>query len=418
MLVQMDDTPIQTLEDIRQFLAGTTETPLKLEGGKDDIYRWIEHTLVRFHYMWLGKKGRGLVLRYIERLSGYSRQQITRLARQYRQTGRLRRRQRTTAGFATRYTRDDIALLAAVDRLLGDASGTIVKAFCRRMLEVYGDQRFGRLAGISVSHLYNLRHGRVYRGCRRTFSKTQAAKVQIAERTKPQPQGQPGYLRIDSVHQGDMDGKKGLYHINAVDEVTQWEIIVSLARIRESFVLPALPVLLEQFPFRIQGFHSDNGSEYINHKVAELLQDRLIRQTKSRPRHCNDNALAECKNGAVVRRAFGYDHVAQRHAELVNAFNVEFLNPCLNFHRPCHFPTIETDARGKQRRRYRQQDVMTPYEKLASLPDAASYLREDVSLEQLEAIARRHSDIEAWERMRQARGRLFDTILQAAPRSP
>lgn len=413
----MDETRIRTLEDIRQFLAGMAETSLKLEGGKDAVYQWIEHTLVRFRYMWLGKKGRGSVLRYIERLSGYSRQQVTRLARQYRKTGHIRRRQRTTNGFATKYTRGDIALLARVDRLLDDASGTMVKTFCQRMLRVYGDQRFVRLADISVSHLYNLRQGKLYRGCRRTFTKTQGVKVQIGERCKPQPGGQPGHLRVDSVHQGDMDGKKGLYHINAVDEVTQWEIIVSVPRISEPFMLPALRALLDQFPFRIQGFHADNGSEYINHKVAALLDSLLIRLTKSRPRHSNDNALAESKNNAVVRKTFGYSHVAQKHAELVNAFNMGVLNPCINFHRPCHFPTIETDAKGKQRKRYRQQDMKTPYEKLRSLPEAESYLRDGISFEQLDRLATKHSDFEAWEQMQQARGQLFDTIFGQPPRA-
>ncbi len=417
MLVQMDEARIQTLGDIRQFLAGMAETSLKLEGGKEAVYQWIEHTLVRFRYMWLGKKGRGLVLRYIERLSGYSRQQVTRLARQYRKTGHIRRRQRTTNGFATKYTRGDITLLARVDRLVDDASGTMVKTFCQRMLRVYGDQRFLRLADISVSHLYNLRQGKLYRGCRRTFTKTQGVKVQIGERCKPQPGGQPGHLRVDSVHQGDMDGKKGLYHINAVDEVTQWEIIVSVPRISEPFMLPALRALLDQFPFRIQGFHADNGSEYINHKVAALLDSLLIRLTKSRPRHSNDNALAESKNNAVVRKTFGYSHVAQKHAELVNAFNMGVLNPCINFHRPCHFPTIETDARGKQRKRYRQQDMKTPYEKLRSLPEAESYLRDGISFEQLDRLATKHSDFEAWEQMQQARGQLFDTIFGQPPRA-
>lgn len=417
MLVQMDEARIRTLEDIRRFLTGMGETPLKLEGGKDDLYRWIEHTFVRFRYMWLGKKGRGLVLRYIERLSGYSRQQVTRLAKQYRKTGRVRRRQRTTNGFATKYTRADITLLAQVDRLVDDASGTMVKALCQRMLRVYGDERFVRLADISVSHLYNLRQSKLYRGCRRTFTKTQGVNVQIGERCKPQPGGEPGHLRVDSVHQGDMDGKKGLYHINAVDEVTQWEIIVSVPRISEAFMLPALRSLLDQFPFRIQGFHADNGSEYINHKVAALLGSLLIRLTKSRPRRSNDNALAESKNSAVVRKMFGYSHVAQKHAEPVNAFNMEFLNPCINFHRPCHFPTIETDAKGKQRKRYRQQDMKTPYEKLRSLPNAESYLRDGISFEQLDRMATTHSDVEAWQQMQQARGRLFDTIFGQPPRA-
>ena len=62
-------------------------------------------------------------------------------------------------------------------------------------------------------------------------------------------------------------------------------------QISEAFLIPVLEAMLEQFPFRIHGFHSDNGSEFINHTVARLLHKLLIEQTKSRPRHSNDNGL-------------------------------------------------------------------------------------------------------------------------------
>jgi len=410
MLVQMDETQIQTLKDVEQFLAGIFDASLKLQGSKDDVYTWIQHTLVRFRYLCLGKKQKGLVRAYIQRLSGYSRPQMNRLIAQYRQTGRIRRRQRTVNGFETKYTKADIRLLAEVDRLVDDVSGTTVKTFCQRALEVHGDQHFARLAGISVSHIYNLRKSKVYQRCRRTFTKTQGVKVNIGERCKPRPNGVPGHLRVDSVHQGDMDGRKGVYHINAVDEVTQWEVVVTVERISEQFMLPALRSLLEQFPFIIRGFHADNGSEYINHHVAELLNGLMIRLTKSRPRHSNDNALAESKNNSVVRKSFGYIHIPQQHAELMDAFNREVLNPCINFHRPCHFPTVETDSKGKQRKRYRQQDMMTPYDKLKSLPDAAQYLKPRISFKELDTIAAKQSDLDAWANLQKARDKLFDTI--------
>jgi hypothetical protein len=114
---------------------------------------------------------------------------------------------------------------------------------------------------------------------------------------------------------------KGVYHINAVDEVTQWEIVGSVEQISEAFLLPMLKEMLAQFPFRIRGFHSDNGSEYINHLVAELLGKLLIEQTKSRPRHSNDNGLAESKNGAVVRKHMG----AYAHCHGTRSGGLEFL---------------------------------------------------------------------------------------------
>jgi len=410
MLVQMDETQIQTLEDVEQFLAGTVDASLKLQGSKDDVYAWIQHTLVRFRYLWLGKKQKGLIRSYIQRLSGYSRPQMNRLIAQYRKTGRIKRRQRTVNGFETKYAKADVRLLAEVDRLVDDVSGTTVKTFCQRALDVHGDQRFARLAGISVSHIYNMRKTANYQRCRRKFTKTQGVKVNIGERCKPRPNGAPGHLRVDSVHQGDMDGRKGVYHINAVDEVTQWEVVVTVERISEQFMLPALRSLLEQFPFIIKGFHADNGSEYINHHVAELLNGLMIRLTKSRPRHSNDNALAESKNNSIVRKSFGYIHIPQQHAELMDTFNREVLNPCINFHRPCHFPTIETDSKGKQRKRYRQQDMMTPYDKLKSLPDAEQYLKPGISFKSLDTIAAKQSDLDAWAQLQKARSKLFDTI--------
>ena len=96
--------------------------------------------------------------------------------------------------------------------------------------------------------------------------------------------------------------------------------------------------MLAAFPFRVLGFHSDNGSEYVNKRVAELLDKLLIEFTKSRSRHSNDNALAESKNGAVVRKIFGYSHIPSRFAQRINLFNQEALNPYLNYHRLASFP--------------------------------------------------------------------------------
>ena len=132
--------------------------------------------------------------------------------------------------------------------------------------------------------------------------------------------------------------------------------------------------------------------------------------TKSRSRHCNDNALAESKNGSVVRKAFGRVHIPQFHAELIDSFNRQHLNPCLNYHRPCHFPSIETDAKGKQKKRYRVEDMMTPYDKLKSLKNAEQYLKPNLSFQWLDTIANRYSDLDAWRQLRNARRILFKTI--------
>jgi len=328
----------------------------------------------------------------------------------HRETGHVHRRQRTVNGFAHKYTREDIILLADVDHTVDSASGTTVKAYCQRAYKRFGDVRFKRLAGISISHLYNLRESKVYKRCRCVYTKTNPVQVPIGERCKPRPNDQPGFLRIDSVHQGDMDKKKGAYHINTVDEVTQWEVVITVPKILEEFMLPALESLLKQIPFVVKEFHSDNGSEYINRYVAELLNSQMMRMTKSRPRHCNDNALAESKNGSVVRKAFGHVHIPQSYANLIDRFNRQYLNPCLNYHRPCHFPTTRTDAKGKQTKRYRVKDMMTPYDKLKSLPNAERYLKPNLSFKWLDALANRYSDLDAWKHLRNARKILFKII--------
>ena len=151
---------------------------------------------------------------------------------------------------------------------------------------------------------------------------------------------------------------KGVYHINAVDEVTQWQVVGATAQISEACLLPVLIAMLEQFPFRILGFHSDNGSEFINHRVAGLLNKLLIEQTKSRPRHSNDNGLAETKNGAVVRKHMGYTHIAAPHAAAIETFYEEHFNEYLNYHRPCGVPERVISAKGKEKRIYRWHDAL------------------------------------------------------------
>src|SRR3990170_4049780 len=280
-----------------------------------------------------------------------------------------------------------------------------------RAVAVFGDARYERLAAISVAHLYNLRRARGYETKRRHWTRTRGHSVPIAERRAPAPDNRPGFIRIDSVHQGDQDGVKGLYHINAVDCVTQYEAVATWERISEAFLIPVLEELLASFPFVILGFHVDNGSEYINRHVTELLNKLLIEEfTKSRSRHSNDNALAESKNGAIVRKHLGYSHIPQRFATLVNAFCREHLNPYVNFHRPCLFAETITDAKGRQRKRYPYKLMMTPYEKLKSLPKPKQFLKPDITFEQLDAHATAMSDNEAAQRLNNARTILFKTI--------
>ncbi|SFN00587.1 hypothetical protein [Nitrosomonas communis] len=206
-------------------------------------------------------------------MTGLSRQQVTRLIEQYSKSGRvIKKNCPPKIGFCRRFNLTDTILLAEMDMLHGTLSGPSTKKLMERAFLIFNDARFERLANISVSHLYNLRAGRAYQDKRRHWTKTRLTSVPIGQRRAPQPDGVPGYIRIDSVHQGDQDGMKGVDHINAVDCVTQFQLVATCERISEAYLLPVIQQLLDQFPFTILGFHADNGSEYINYKVARFTR--------------------------------------------------------------------------------------------------------------------------------------------------
>ena len=401
---------LKTINQLTEFLSGTQAVAFSIISNKDDCYRWIQGVLRKFCYQRLGKPDKGILIRYLMKISGYSRQQITRLIAQYRKTGKLKRRQRTVAGFTRKYTPQDIRLLAAMDKRHDTPCGPAVKKLCERAVEIFGQHEYANLATISVSHLYNLRKSTTYTRQRRNVEKTRSRHSSIGERRKPRPDGKPGFIRIDTVHQGDLDKRKGVYHINAVDEVTQFEVVCTVEKISEIYLIPALQQMFDAFPFTVLGFHSDNGSEYINKRVAKLLEKLRIEFTKSRSRHSNDNALAESKNGAVVRKLFGHTHIPQRWAPLINDFNQQYLNPYINFHRPCFFPETVTDHKGKQRKVYRYENMMTPYDKLISLLNAKDYLKPGISFEILDKVAHQISDNQAADQLQKARQKLFKII--------
>jgi hypothetical protein len=301
-------------------------------------------------------------------------------------------------------------VLAQVDEAHDTLSGPATQKILYREFFEFADTRYERLANISVAHIYNLRKKRSYREKRMVITKTRPTPTSIGERRRSDPDGRPGYLRVDTVHQGDLDGIKGVYHIDAVDEVTQWQIVGATAHISEAWLKPVLESMLAQFPFRIRGFHSDNGSEFINHTVAELLNKLLIEQTKSRPRHSNDNGLVETKNGAVIRKHMGFDHIEAEHADSLNIFYKEHFNPYLNFHRPCGVPELKTDGKGKTRRTYKW--YATPWEILRQLPGVAGYLKEDLTVDELERLAGAQSDTGAASKMQQAKAKLFAGFAQ------
>jgi transposase InsO family protein len=346
-------------------------------------------------------------------MTGQSRAQVTRLIARYMASGRVAVTAYKRHSFARRYTTTDIELLAQVDEAHEVLSGPATRRILEREHTLYGKPEYERLASVSVAHLYNLRRHPRYRQRLLPTAKTRPTQASIGERRKPMPEGQPGFVRLDTVHQGDPQGQeRGVYHINAVDEVTQWEIAAAVPRISEAYLLPVLERMLAQFPFQIRGFHTDNGSEFINRTVAQLLEKLRIEQTKSRPRHSGDNGLIETKNGAVIRKHIGYGYIDSSHAEALDAFYRDFLNPYLNYHRPCAQPQLSIDPKGRKRVRY--PEYRTPLEVLMALEKPSKYLRPGLSLNALKRVAAARSDTEAATRMQQAKDGLFASWRKSA----
>lgn len=407
MLISMDDSKWLSLEQIRAFLTGAEPVEFEAQGRKE-IYTWVERVLVRHEYARKGKVDKGLLRRYVEKMTGLSRAQVTRLVASYAASGRVRVTAYERHRFAARYTRSDVDLLAYVDKAHGNLSGPATRRILEREYQVHGIAAYERLSGISPAQIYRLRATAAYRKRNATYEPTRPTVVAIGERRRPAPEGRPGYLRIDTVHQGDFDGAKGVYHINAVDEVTQWQVMAATPRIAELWLIPVLEAMLAQFPFQIRGFHSDNGSEYINHDVSRLLGKLLIEQTKSRSRHSNDNGLVEAKNGAVIRKHLGYGYIDAEHAEQITCFYGEHMNSYVNFHRPCAVPELRHLGNGKIERIYRRW--ATPYELLQEVDGWQGHLRPGLTADQLRERADMESDTEAALAMQKAKRALFRRI--------
>ncbi len=401
-----DSRPMST-DELRSFL-GSSEALTFRRQSRAETYAWIEKTLRQYEYFSRSREEKGLLRRYLQKMTGYSPAQLSRLIAQFRQTGQVRLRPYQRHRFPRKFTREDQLLLAEVDEAHNRLSGPATLAILEREYELFGHQEFQRLSTISVAHLYRLRRGSFYRGHTLTVRKTKPTTARYGERRRPDPQGQPGYLRVDTIHQGDREGEKGVYHINTIDEVTQWEILGCVERISERYLVPVLEDLLTQYPFVIRGFHSDNGSEFINQVVAKLLNKLLVEFTKSRARRTNDQALVEGKNGSIVRKQMGYLHIPGSEAEKIQRFYKETLNVYLNFHRPCGFATEIIDKRGNVRKRY--DTYLTPFEKFQKLPEAARFLRPGVTMADLERQALAHSDTEYARLLQRYKAKLFDSF--------
>ena len=111
----MNETRLCTIEQIEQFLSGCTQVEFTKSGNDRERYEHISRVLTRFDYPRRTKRERGVLLKYLQRTSGYSRAQVTRLITQWHSnrlaTTPLSKRYRAPAApFARKYMPFDIEL--------------------------------------------------------------------------------------------------------------------------------------------------------------------------------------------------------------------------------------------------------------------------------------------------------------------
>jgi hypothetical protein len=410
MKITMNDENIVSISQLKSFLKEVAVVNFSINNignkNKQEMYDWVGTVLQKFRYFSLKKKERTIVIDYIEKITKRSRPQIKKLIRKKKKVGKIKLDEINKNSFPVLYNTSDIARLIETDNAHGRLSGPATKKILEREYLKFGKENYERIYHISIPHIYNIRKSsKQYKTNILFISHTQAVKRNIGKRSKPRPMGKPGYLRVDSVHQGDLDKQKGVYYINMVDEVTQWEIIGCVEGISEQFLMPLLIELLDRFPFVITEFHSDNGSEYINGDVSFLLNKMMIEQTKSRARRTNDNALVETKNGSIIRKHFGFSYIQKKEARDINKFMRDNMDEYLNYHRPCGFATDYINEKGKITKKY--DTYMTPFEKLVSISEFEKYLKTGITFPQLDDISKRESDNESAQKMQNAKSKLF-----------
>ena len=407
----MKNTHISSIEEVEEFLQGNHKISFSIP-SKKERYQLIKNILLKFKYRKLNKKEKGFVKNYLVKLTGYTEPHVKKLIKKWidNKSKLVYTDTKKRNKFKKKYYPSDIALLIKTDSSHKCVNGNATKTIMEREFNIFGNNKYKNISEISVSHLYNIRKdNQQYNSSEAMhYTKTQSTKVSIGERRKPQPNGECGYLRVDSVHQGDRDKEKGVYHINLVDEVTQWEIVGCVEGISEYFLEPLLIDLLKQFPYKIINFHSDNGSEYINKTVEKILNDLMIKQTKSQPRRSTHNALVEGKNGSVIRKHIGRNYIHKKYAREINNFYKKYFNVYLNYHRVCAFPVDMIDKKGKIKRSYPRDNYMTPYDKLKSLKEVN--LKENISFDILDKIAYAKSDNEFAEEMKEEKTKLFTSF--------
>jgi len=403
MKITMNDSRLTNINQIKGFLKGSQKLVLSLEDSDiNEKYNFINKTINRLGYKYLRKKDKRWVIKFIKKITGYKQAQIYRLITRAKQ-GKLKKKDYKRKNPNHKYSSYDVKLLEQTDELHLKLNIFATKEILRREVELFGNNKYKNITNVSPSHINNLRKHVVYNNY--WINHTKPKIVNIGQTTKPENNGIPGSIRIDTVHQRD------IYYINMVDEITQWELIVTVQSISEVFLMPVLKYIIDQCPFVVFNFHSDRGSEFINYKVARLLDKLLINQTKSRSRHTNDNALVESKNGTVIRKNMGYSYLSKQTVEHLNEWLKSYFNIYINYHRPCFFQTeTKIYKNGRQKAVYGQ--TTTPYEKLKEIAkkEKKNFLKPKINFQKLDKIAYQYSDNEFAKLMREKERILFNNL--------
>ena len=174
MIVTLQTQQLNSIEQVREFILGTHPVVFGLSDRKQ-AHLWMTDTLRRFAYGGRSKEHKGLIKPYLSKVAGLSVAQVDRYIRQFLEEGSCEdRRKHSVNLFRTRYTDEDVRLLAELDSIHEGLSGPATKKLCERMYHVFGDRRYERLSTISNGHLYNLRKEAAYIQVRQVFQKTRS----------------------------------------------------------------------------------------------------------------------------------------------------------------------------------------------------------------------------------------------------
>lgn len=409
MTAMYNDSEVKTIKDIKEILKTSNKVEIQAVFTVQERAKWIRDRLVRFKYRKHKKKEKRVIREYLCFITGCKKRAIKYHITAYLKGKKIGKKYKRNH-FSQKYSNADKELLAYTDNLHSRLNGVSTKVICKAMYEG-GDHQYKNLSEISVAHLYNLRKTNIYKNISTTVAKTKSVQRDIGTRKKPFPNGKPGYIRVDTVHQGDKDAEKGVYHINLVDEVTQWDIMVAVEGISEEFLIEAIEGAIEDFPFKIIAFHSDNGSEYINRKVEAMLNKMLIEQTKSRAYISNDNGLVESKNGSIIRKHMGHHHIKRKFAPRINKFYKQYFIPYINYYRPCAFPEKIQLEGGKVKAVYPQENYKTPLKKLLSIENIENFLKPEITPKSLLKTQNLQTPNQSAEIMQREKKKLLDIAI-------